>query len=71
MTEDQAKARFLTIQMVRLAGYILMFIGVTIYAGKLPLALPRWSGIALGLFGLAQTLILPMVLIKKWRSPPQ
>ncbi len=64
---DPAKARFLIIQVVRLTGVALAVLGVAIIAGKLPL--PQAAGYVLLLAGVADALIVPPVLARKWRTP--
>ena len=58
---DPAKARFLTIQAVRLSG-----VATAVLGGILPL--PEIAGYILVALGVAEIFILPIVLAKRWRS---
>ncbi|HBR85112.1 MAG TPA: hypothetical protein DD861_13170 [Erythrobacter sp.] len=63
---DQAKARFLTIQAVRLSGVVTAVLGALVLGGILPL--PEIVGYILVALGVAEIFILPIVLAKRWRS---
>tara|TARA_R100001143_G_scaffold56435_1_gene53140 strand:+ start:483 stop:698 length:216 start_codon:yes stop_codon:yes gene_type:complete len=63
---DQAKARFLTIQAVRLSGVVTAVLGALVLGGILPL--PEIAGYILVALGVAEIFILPIVLAKRWRS---
>jgi hypothetical protein len=63
---DPAKARFLTIQAVRLSGVVTAVLGALVLGGILPL--PEIAGYILVALGVAEIFILPIVLAKRWRS---
>ena len=63
---DPAKARFLTIQAVRLSGVVTAVLGALVLGGILPL--PEIAGHILVALGVAEIFILPIVLAKRWRS---
>jgi len=63
---DPAKARFLTIQAVRLSGVVTAVLGALVLGGILPL--PQIAGYILVALGVAEIFILPIVLAKRWRS---
>jgi len=63
---DPAKARFLTIQAVRLSGVVTAVLGALVLGGILPL--PEIAGYMLVALGVAEIFILPIVLAKRWRS---
>jgi|TARA_R100001224_G_C4021592_1_gene149519 hypothetical protein len=63
---DPAKARFLTIQAVRLSGVVTAVLGALVLGGILPL--PEIVGYILVALGVAEIFILPIVLAKRWRS---
>lgn len=63
---DPAKARFLTIQAVRLSGVVTAVLGTLVLGGILPL--PEIAGYILVALGVAEIFILPIVLAKRWRS---
>ena len=64
---DPARARFFILQALRLSGVALAVLGVAVIAGKLPL--PAVAGYVLLLAGVADAMILPPVLARKWRTP--
>lgn len=66
---DPAKARFLVIQLVRVSGVALALFGMLALAGRFDL--PRPAGLALVLIGMIDALALPIMLARRWRSPPQ
>ena len=63
---DPAKARFLTIQAVRLSGVVTAVLGALVLGGILPL--PEIAGYILVALGVAEIFILPIVLAQRWRS---
>ena len=63
---DPVKARFLTIQAVRLSGVVTAVLGALVLGGILPL--PEIAGYILVALGVAEIFILPIVLAKRWRS---
>ncbi|KPH59592.1 hypothetical protein ACLIMP_13765 [Novosphingobium aerophilum] len=68
MTEqDPARARFATIQLVRIFGVACVIAGMAIGAEKL--AAPLWLGYLLIANGLIDVFVIPKVLARKWRSP--
>lgn len=64
--EELAKKRFLTIQAARLAGVVIILIGLTIVAGVIPIS--EYIGYVLVVIGLIETLIMPVILARKWSS---
>lgn len=69
MNEELAKKRFIIIQMVRLTGVALAMLGLLVIGGKIDL--PREAGIAFFIVGLLEAMLLPTLLIRNWKSPPQ
>ena len=69
---DPAAGRFAAIQLVRVAGVATVLLGLLIEAGRLPLfaAVPRWFGYVLAVVGLVEVFLLPRLLARRWRSPP-
>jgi len=62
-----ARNRWLAINAVRIGGIALTVLGIMVLSGELEL--PRvagWIALALGLPG---ALVLPAVLVRRWRSP--
>ncbi|HKT85429.1 MAG TPA: hypothetical protein VJQ77_05015 [Novosphingobium sp.] len=65
--KDPAAARFAVIQAVRLSGVAFVIVGMLAASGRL--ALPAWTGYPLLAVGLADVLIVPQLLARKWRTP--
>lgn len=70
-TPDPARGRFLAVQLTRLAGLVLIGAGLLVWVTDLvePGGLPA-LGIPLVLIGLAESIVLPLVLVRRWRTPP-
>lgn len=70
MTEEdrQARTRFFVIGAVRLAGAITIALAVAITYGRIS-AVPRELGYGLLLLGILEMLIVPQILVKRWKSP--
>lgn len=69
MADDPAKARFFAIQLMRWTGLAMVLIGLLIV--QRGIGPPVETGYALVLIGLLDGLIMPSVLARKWRSPPE
>lgn len=69
MTEDEARARtrFMVIQIVRLTGLGLFLFGLLTIAGRVEL--PAAAGYVLAVVGMAEMLVVPLILSRKWKSP--
>lgn len=65
--EDQARARFLVIQIMRLSGVAMVIAALLILNGVLPL--PRIVAWVFLPIGLVDVFIVPQILARKWRSP--
>lgn len=70
---DPAAARWAAIQMVRAIGVASALVGVLIVAQRIPALdfLPEWFGYVLILNGMFDLFALPLVLARRWRSPPR
>jgi hypothetical protein len=68
---DPAKARFFTIQAVRLFGTACVLVGLLQIVGKFPLldAVPRWVGYIVLANGLFDVFVVPIMMAKRWRTP--
>ncbi|MFN3515665.1 MAG: hypothetical protein ACK4YM_00710 [Novosphingobium sp.] len=62
-----ARQRFFAIALLRLAGAMLAVIGLVTLAGRT--TLPPEAGIGFVLIGLADFLLVPRFLARKWKSP--
>ena len=67
--DDAARKRFFAITAIRLTGIGLILVGLTIMAGKT--GLPEWAGYLLTLAGAFDALIAPILLARRWKSPPR
>ncbi len=70
MTDDDiSKRRFLALTLIRLSGVVLAFIGVSIVS-------KRWIepadliGYAFILVGAFDVMVVPLLLARRWRTPP-
>ena len=66
---DPAKARLLAMTMVRLSGAAMVLLALAIIAGKIDL--PRLVAVILGLLGMFEVLVMPLILAKRWKTPEQ
>lgn len=65
--QDPAKARFFTMQTVRLLSAALAALGVVVVTGNLPAA-PPIAGYLLLLAGLTGFFVVPTLLSRRWKS---
>ena len=68
-----AAARFAVIQVLRLSGVALVILGLVIVAGPSQRlsGLPDWAGYIVLVVGLADVFVVPTLLARRWRSPPE
>jgi hypothetical protein len=71
MTEDLAKRRFLTLQVLRLVALALVMLGAGNIKGKLLPGLSPYLGFALLVFGAVDFFLLPMLLKRIWQKTDQ
>lgn len=64
MTEDQAKARFVTLSALRLLGALLVLLGILITQQRF--AVPEFVGYILIAFGLFDVFLAPTLLARRW-----
>lgn len=71
MTPDDSKARsrFFVIGAVRLAGAITIALAVAISYGKIA-GIPNAVGFALLAIGIVEMIVVPQMLVARWKSPP-
>ncbi len=67
--EDPAKARFLMLQLMRLGGLLLVLGGILIVADKI--SGPPFLGYGLLVLGIFEFLFMPLMLARRWRTPPR
>ena len=70
MTEDDpARVRFMLLNLVRVSGVVFAMLGITIIV-------KRWVepaeviGGALVIVGAIDVMVIPLILARRWRSPP-
>lgn len=66
---DPAKSRYMVILAMRWAGVALVVFGLMIIYRRIDL--PKEAGYVLFLVGIVDALIVPSVLARRWKSPPQ
>jgi hypothetical protein len=67
--EELARKRFTVLTLLRLSGVVLMLLGMGIIASQAIQPSDVIGGI-LFVVGMLDSLILPRILIRKWRTPP-
>lgn len=66
MNDDPARLSFFILQFMRLSGVAFALFGAAIIAGKIHL--PPQLGLGLAVFGVIESLLLPALLARKWKS---
>ncbi len=66
---ERARSRFAVIQLLRWTGVVLALFGLFILSGRT--GLPQIAGYALAAVGLIDALLIPPLLSRHWKSPPQ
>lgn len=67
--EAKARQRFFVLGLVRLSGAVMLAMGLAVISnGFLDLPIP--VGFIFIVFGIVDFIILPLVLAKRWKSPP-
>ena len=64
--EAIAKQRFIIISLMRVAGVVMVVLGLFITTGATPL--PDWSGWVIVALGITEALLVPQVLASKWNT---
>ncbi|WEK48122.1 MAG: hypothetical protein P0Y56_07450 [Candidatus Andeanibacterium colombiense] len=67
--DSHALARFLLIGFLRLAGVIVTLVGILIVRGVIPGY--AWGGVVVIVVGLIDVFVVPQMLARKWRTPPE
>jgi len=68
-TDEQARHRWSLIQAARAGGVILAILGLLIAEDIV--SAPRWAGYLSLAAGLVGVFLVPRMLARKWRTPPQ
>lgn len=66
---DPARQRFIVLQLMRVSGAVFSLLGLLTIAGKMPL--PVIAGYAFLAVGFLDLFVVPLMLAKRWKSPPQ
>lgn len=66
--DQLARQRLIVMNVVRLSGIVLTFVGLAGIAEKLSIG--REIGAFLFIFGLFEALFMPAILARRWKSPP-
>ena len=69
-TTDPAKARFFMLGLIRLGGVALAFLGVAVIAKRLVEPAEIIGGVLL-FIAAVDVLVVPFLLVKKWRTPTE
>jgi hypothetical protein len=72
MTQDdetKAQYRFLIINICRITGAVMLVLGLAVIARE-AFGLPKAAGYVLFLVGMADFLLVPVFLSKRWKSQP-
>ena len=64
--EDQARNRWMLIQVVRISGVVMAIVGLLTIEGIVPL--PEVAGYVLLALGLVEVFFMPTLLARKWSS---
>ncbi len=67
--ETKAQYRFLVINIARITGAIMLVLGLAIISRGL-FGLPEAAGYVLFFVGLADFMLVPLLLAKRWKSTP-
>ena len=66
--ETKTQQRFLVLNFIRISGAIMLVIGLAVIGNGL-FGLPVAAGYALFAVGIADFILVPLLLAKKWKSP--
>lgn len=67
VSDEVARNRWLAINTVRVAGVVMVLVGLLIVQQVIPE--PAWAGYTILAVGIADVFLVPLVLARKWRSP--
>ncbi|WP_296674912.1 hypothetical protein [Novosphingobium sp.] len=68
-TPDPAKQRFIVLQLLRLSGAFFALLGLLVVARRIDL--PVIAGYAFLIVGFVDLFVAPLLLAKRWKSPPR
>ena len=67
--DDVARNRWMVINALRFAGVAMVLVGLLIVREVIPE--PAWAGYTILAVGLADVFLVPLLLARKWRTPPE
>jgi hypothetical protein len=67
--ETRAQYRFLLLNLCRISGAILLVLGLAVIARE-AFGLPKAAGYVLFFVGIIEFIFVPVLLAKRWKSPP-
>lgn len=67
--DGKARSRFFVIGAIRLAGAVTIALAVAIAYGRIN-GIPQAAGYALLAVGIIEMIVIPQVLVARWKSPP-
>ena len=67
--DDVARNRWMVISALRAAGVAMVLVGLLILRKVIPE--PAWAGYTILAVGLADVFLVPLLLARKWRTPPE
>lgn len=67
--DSLARQRFMVLQVMRLFGIALFVFGIVIVRGIVPL--PSVAGYVLAVVGIFDAFMMPVILARRWKSPPR
>ena len=68
-SDEAARNRWMVIGAVRIAGVAMVLVGLMIVRQVIPE--PAWAGYTILAVGLADVFLVPLLLARKWRTPPE
>lgn len=66
---DPARQRFIALQMLRLSGAVFALLGLLVVAKRIDM--PLVAGYVFLVVGFLDLFVVPLLLAKRWKSPPQ
>ena len=68
-TPDPARGRFAALNLTRLIGAASVVAGMLIAKGSILPDVPQWVGYVLIANGLVDFFVIPVIMVRRWRTP--
>jgi len=68
-SDDVARNRWMVINALRVGGVVMVLVGLMIV--RQVISVDAWAGYVIGAVGLADVFLVPLMLARKWRTPPE